>query len=181
VGYEAAITAQWIARTTDGAEAFINEDVRQRRNHAKTLEESLAQPDVAANIKSQLVDQLETRATARAFSSVCDDLAPGGAEAYIVYRMLSQYSHASVLLIDSYLQTHDGATGVALRAIPAEADAGTWAAVLASSLVWAAGALDDMTKHHPRREQLHQAAADLGISARLDLSGQASEREGDGT
>lgn len=29
--FESAITAQWVTQTTDGAPAFVNEDVRQRR------------------------------------------------------------------------------------------------------------------------------------------------------
>jgi len=177
--FESAVTAQWVTQTTDGAPAFVNEDVRQRRAQVQTLEKAISQvfreaaPEVAAN----LVDPLETSATAKGFHNLCNDLVPGGADAYSIYRMLSQYSHASVLVIDEYLQATDTGPGLALRTAPVEPNGATWTNVLAAALVWAGRAIDYLDKDHVRRSELRAAAASLGITSELQLSEAAVLRE----
>lgn len=177
--FESAITAQWVTQTTDGAPAFVNEDVRQRRAQVHTLEKAVssvfreAAPEIAAN----LVDPLETSATARGFHNLCDDLVPGGADAYSIYRMPSQYSHASVLVIDDYLQTTDTGPGLALRTVPVEPNGATWTSMLAASLVWAGRAIDYLDKDRVRRSELRAAAVSLGITSELQLSAAAVLRE----
>jgi hypothetical protein len=177
--FESAITAQWVTQTTDGAPAFVNEDVRQRHAHVKTLEKAVSQvfreaaPEIAAN----LIDRLETSATAKGFHNICNDLVPAGADAYSIYRMLSQYSHASVLVIDDYLQATDAGPGVALRTEPVEPNGATWTNMLAASLVWAGRAIDYLDKDHVRRSELRAAAATLGITSELQLSETAVLRE----
>jgi len=151
--FESAVTAQWVTQTTDGAPAFVNEDVRQRRAQVQTLEKAISQvlreaaPEVAAN----LVDPLETSATAKGVHNLCNDLVPGGADAYSIYRMLSQYSHASVLVIDEYLQATNTGPGLALGTAPVEPNGATWTNVLAAALVWAGRAIDYLDKDHVRR------------------------------
>jgi len=179
--FEAAVTAQWVTQTTDGAPAFVNEDVRQRRAQVLTLEKAVssvfreAAPEIAANF----VDPLETSATAKGFHNLCNDLVPGRADAYSIYRVLSQYSHASVLVIDDYLQATDTDTGpgLALRTDPVEPNGATWTNMLAASLVWAARAIDYLDKDHVRRSELRAAAASLGITSELQLSEAAVLRE----
>ncbi len=177
--FESAITAQWVTQTTDGAPAFVNEDVRQRRAQVQTLEKAVSEvfreaaPEIAAN----LIDPLHTNATARGFHNLCNDLVPGGADAYSIYRVLSQYSHASVLVIDDYLQATDTGPGLALHTHPVEPNAATWTNVLASALVWAGRAIDYLDKDHVRRSELRAAAAALGITSELQLSQAAVLRE----
>jgi hypothetical protein len=177
--FESAITAQWVTQTTDGAPAFVNEDVRQRRAHVQTLEKAVsrvfreAAPEVAAN----LIDPLETNATAKGFHNVCNDLVPGGADSYSIYRVLSQFSHASVVVIDSYLQATDTGPGLALRTGPVEPNAATWTTMLAASLVWAGRAVDYLDRDRIRRSELRAAATCLGITSELKLSEAAVLRE----
>lgn len=175
--FESAITAQWVTQTTDGAPAFVNEDVRQRRAQIPTLEKAVSSVfrEAAPEIAARLVDRLESNTTARGFHNLCDDLVPGGADAYSIYRVLSQYSHASVLVIDDYLQATD--TGLALRSVPVEPNGATWTNLLAASLVWAGRAIDYLDKNHVRRSELRAAAASLGITSELQLSAAAVLRE----
>ncbi len=65
--------------------------------------------------------------------------------------MLSQYSHASVLVIDEYLQVTDTGPGLALRIEPIEPNGATWTNMLAASLVWAGRAIDYLDKNRVRR------------------------------
>src|SRR5207253_474506 len=133
VAYEASITAQWVVQTIDGTQAFINEDLRQRRNQVKTLEAAASTVfrEAAPGVAAQLIAELETQASARRFDEVCDDLTPGGKDAYATYRAMSHLSHSTVLVVDQYLQPTDAGPGLALRMEPDEPDAPTWAAILA--------------------------------------------------
>lgn len=177
--FESALTAQWVTQTTDGAPAFIDEDVRQRRAHVQTLEKAVSQVfrEAAPKIAANLINPLETSATAKGFYNLCNDLVPGGADAYSSYRMLSQYSHASVLVIDEYLQATDTGPGLALRIEPIEPNGATWTNMLAASLVWAGRAIDYLDKDRVRRSELRAAAAALGITSELQLSEAAVLRE----
>ena len=77
--FESALTAQWATQTTDGAPAFINEDVCQRRAHVQTLEKAVSQVfrEAAPKIAANLINPLETSATAKGFHNLCNDLVPG--------------------------------------------------------------------------------------------------------
>lgn len=180
--FEAAITAQWVVQTDDGVQAFINEDVRQRRNHVKVLERAVSQVfrDAAPAIKGQLINDLDTQATARAFENLCNDLGLVGADGYATFRVLSQFSHASVVVVDCYLEPNDSALGLALRVDPNEPNAACWTSILVASLVWAGRAVDYMDKEHVRRSELRDAARQLGIRSDLQLSASAVKRQAEG-
>ena len=160
--------------------AFVNEDVRQRLAQVKTLEQAVSEvfrdaaPGIAANLPPPILD---TTATARGFHNICDDLVPGGADAYTVYRVLSQYSHATIRVVDGYLQATSTGPGVVLRTNPAEPDAATWTNVLASCLVWAGRSNDYIDGAKTRRSELRAAANALGINSELQLSPAAVLRE----
>jgi hypothetical protein len=177
--YEHAVTAQWVTQTADGAQAFINEDVRQRRAHIRTLERAVSNVfnDAASAISDTLVEELETSATARRFDAICDDLRPGGADAYVSYGALSQFSHPSAVVVDSYLRLTVAPPGLGLAAQPEEPNAAAWTHILASSLVWAGRAIDYMDKAHHRRSELRAAARELGITSELQLSDVAVKRQ----
>lgn len=178
--YESAITAQWVVQTGDGAAAFVNEDLRQRRNHVTSLEKAASETlrGASAEVAAQLMDELETTSSARRFDEICADLTPGGQDAYVVYRSLSHLSHASVLVADQYLEALEVSPHLALRTEPAEPDAPTWTHILAASLVWAGRAVDILDQNHPRRAALRRAAHALGIQPELQLSARAVVREG---
>lgn len=177
--FESAITAQWVTQTTDGSPAFVNEEVRQRLAQVGTMEKAVSEVfrEAAPGIAANLPPILDATATARGFHSICDDLAPGGADAYTIYRVLSQYSHASIRVVDGYLKVARTGPGVGLRTTPAEPSAATWTNVLASCLVWAGRSNDYLDGDRTRRSELRAAANALGINSELHLSPAAVLRE----
>jgi hypothetical protein len=90
---------------------------------------------------------------------------------------ISQFCHASVLVVDCCLQPHPGPTGLALRVEPDVPNAACWTGILAASLVWAGRAVDDMDKTHARRSELRPATTTLGIRSDLQLRPSAVTRQ----
>ena len=128
--YECAIDAHWVSQEPDAAKAFMNEDMRQRRNLAQQLRKASGLGHLAAPIEAQLLDELETNSNARHFSTICADLSPGGDDAYAAYRMMSQYSHPSILIADAYVLEGDDAFTVSHRPHD-QPDAKSWAFIIA--------------------------------------------------
>ena len=177
--YESAITAQWAAQSRDGYTAFMNEDIRQRRNHVRAMSEAASTVfrEAASTIHGADFEDFPTTASARTFDKVCDDLDPGGHDAYVTYRMQSHLTHPSVIVVDQYLDALDVEPGLALRLSPKEPSPAPWTALVVSSLIWAGRAAEYLDKHHTRRKQLLNAARALGVAPHLHLSETAVVRE----
>lgn len=108
VCFESALTAQWIAMSTDAAKAMFNKEVNQRRAMQKTL------TDARSNTMQQLADRVahtdlrklvtSSRDQAKFFEQMLGDFDGGGPDAYAYFRMLSTFTHASASLVDRYLE-----------------------------------------------------------------------------
>ena len=86
------------------------------------------------------MDEVEARETNAwpSFQAICEDLNPGGADAYVSYRVMSQMSHASAPFLDQYFEiAEDEPIGVRRRSTPARPNQQAWAGIAACSLVWA--------------------------------------------
>jgi hypothetical protein len=178
--YECALTAQWVAQTEDGANAFINEDARQRRALERTVKAGVpASIRGDGKIPGSDLEPLETTAggPARNFEQLCDDLHPGGASAYFPYRVLSMYAHATVALVDDYLEPNEDGELGAMRLDPKPTASAAWRGLLVSSLVWSGRAVDYFDQDHRRRSQLRAAARELGIESALQLSPAVGRRQ----
>ena len=177
--YECALTAQWVAQTDDGASAFVNKDLRQRRRHVHTLESAVSQVfrEAAPNVAARIMDELPTTASARNFETICLELQPGGKDAYAIYRMMSHLSHASVLVADQYLSALDRDPWVALRMEADQPDPATWTFFVPVTLVWAGRAVDFFDGTRRRRSQLRAAARELKVESALQLSDAAVLRQ----
>ncbi len=104
--FEAALTAHWVAQIDGAAEAFFNEQTRQRRN----LFEGIPALGIASITPAEIetakaaldeMEKLESNAST-SFEAICADLAPGGDSAYTQYRMMCQLTHASAFLGGRY-------------------------------------------------------------------------------
>lgn len=178
--YEAALTAQWVAQTNDGVNAFVNEDVRKRNQLERTAQAGV--PDSirgAASIPHIDLEPLETSAagSARNFEQLCSDLTPGGASAYFPYRVLSMHSHPSLASVDDYLDTNDAGHLTGMRLDPNQPERLPWRGIAVSSLVWAGRAVDFFDEANRRRSQLRHAATSLGIESALQLTEPARRRQ----
>lgn len=177
--FEAAVRAQWVAQTSDGYVALQNEAIRQRGKFVKTLEGAASDVfrEAAENLGPVDIPTMPASASARSFSEICNDLVPGGADAYAFYRRMSTMTHPSVEVALHYLQPIDREPGIALDIEPDEPEGATWTYFVAASFVWAGRAVDFMDKHHARRSELRAAARVLGIASELQLSPRAVMRE----
>jgi hypothetical protein len=178
--FECAITAQWVAQVPEAPAAFANEDVRQRLAMIKTWERALPgrladRPELIDKLNADVIE-LESSVSARRFDQLCADLEPGGNEAYAHYRFMSSMSHASVTVVDRYLDEADEPPGFAIRTTPKQPDQSPWAFFMAACLVWAGRAVDFSDKDHRRRSQLRTAARRLAITPELQPSQAARDR-----
>lgn len=175
--FETALTAQWIAQTPDGYRSVSNEEIRQRiglvramRDSANEVFQQGAEHVTHADVAQRLAS--DSDASARNFKQLCDDLTPGGAEAYAIYRAMSMESHPSVLIADQWIDgpSGDGRTP-SLRTRPRESRTeDSWMYLTAASLVWAGRALDYFDREHIRRSLLRRAAREIGCAETLQLS-----------
>lgn len=177
--YEAAITAQWAAQTRDGGHAMLGEDRRRRRNHVRYLEQAAfsALQDTVAGVAQKIVYELDASAGARTFQSICEDLRPGGGDAYIAYRAMNHLSRPSALVVDQYLDLLDDPPHLALRVQPKQPEPRTWTFMLVASLVWAGRAMDYLEQDKHRSPELRSAARLLGIPDQFHLTEAAGVRD----
>ncbi|WP_067470319.1 hypothetical protein [Nocardia amamiensis] len=180
--YETALTAHWIAQSADAAVALFNEEIRQRRNLAKTLRSasSSAMVGFADRVAhADLPDALtSSSAQAKSVERMLKDFDGVGTDAYAYYRLLSGYSHAGGSLADQYLEEHP-TSPFTLRLEPSDPitpDIGVY--LIGCCLVWA-GSAARYIQHDPkrRRQELRNAATKLGISPDLHLGPEALHRQ----
>lgn len=181
VGYECGVTAQWLANAADGANAWVNEGERVRRATGLTLrqtaselmratgDEFLARTTVPADTSSE--------AQARSFQQMCNDLTPGGPELYAYHRLMSRYCHASVHVVDEYLDlTPDGDDVQALRIVAKAGETDTWRYFVALSMLWAGRAVDFIDTSRQHRSALRAQARRLTVTSELHLTPAAQAR-----
>jgi hypothetical protein len=183
LAYECAMKAQWMALSTDGPEALANELSRHQKAVSRELAgaRSSILRDGSGTLPYENVEKLESTAdlAAHYFRQLCLDLEPADIDAYIYYRMLSIYSHASLEVTDMYVKAApEGFESAAvLRVDPKHPDAVTPAGFTARSLVWAGSAFDYLIAGHPRRRKLEEFAEALQIPAMLHLRPEVLQRK----
>jgi hypothetical protein len=116
--YECSITANWLLRVEDATLDFLSESHRQRTLLVDDMK--VAFPTLDQEAATRLADEFThepgtAEQAARKFIERCNDLQPGGVQAYVNYRFLSGFSHPSHFLIDQYLDMAEGATEPTLR------------------------------------------------------------------
>lgn len=176
--YECALTSVWIMQSKDhhGIKAFldkhskdrikIREDARAAANPVfRDGAEGIADTDRAMYAGS--FDEL------RSLRELCLDLSPGGIDAYIYYRLLSAYSHASLVVTDGYFEPVDGDEpyGPTDR-VPGDDDLGLESVLYfaAISMLWSARAFVHATHNRAHRSVLQAAARELEVDDVIQLS-----------
>jgi len=120
---------------------------------------------------SQVLES-DSDAMARNFKQLCDDLTPGGPDAYLIYRAMSMDSHPSLMIADHWIEppAEFGGPGI-LRTTPRPVESDdTWMYLVAASLVWGCRALDYFDREHKRRRILRRMAKEVGCAETLLLS-----------
>lgn len=176
--YECALTAVWLIQSEDdhGVMALLAEHVRNRKTLQAEARKATSQTfrdgaDEIADTGNE--SYLGSFDSLRNFQSLCLDLAPGGTDAYIYYRVLSTYSHASLGVTDLYYSTPSPDQPFEPRALPAARlplDASALAFFAATSMVWGARAFTYTSRSREHRSILRAAARQLEVNAEIDLS-----------
>ncbi|MEX1077576.1 MAG: DUF5677 domain-containing protein [Homoserinimonas sp.] len=177
VAYESALTAAWLVQSKGdhGIKAFLHEHSRIRL--ALKQDSLKALSDIFRTGAYEIADAdpelyKDTRDNAQRFYQLCLDLAPGGQDAYIHYRLLSAHSHASIDVVDLYLHSMAPNDRVpSFRAVPDAAFTNdTLLFFTAASMVWAGRAYSYLTQDKQHRTALRHSAALLEIDSELQLS-----------
>jgi len=175
--YECALTAIWLVQSEndDGVNAFMHEYARQQVNLASTLKRSITRTfrDGGATIPNTDVETfLGSTDNARRFDLICEDLAPGGTDAYIYYKALSRLSHAGVPVVDIYFAPPPRGSNVPpQRPKPAvRLDENLLAFLANASMVWSGRSVSYISKNTSYRSALRRAAKQLAITSEIQLS-----------
>lgn len=177
MAYECALTSVWLIQSEgdEGIKAFVDEHVRQRSNLQSTLQRAVSETfregasGVSDSDRSLLRGSMDST---RRFDLVCDDLSPGGPDAYVYYRALSSFSHASVSLTDLYFAPPvQGSPVPPPRAVPYQPfDEAFLLFLLNASLVWSGRAVTYVSREKAHRSVLRLVARRLGITSEIELS-----------
>jgi hypothetical protein len=147
------------------------------RHSSKTLNASASLTQFAAAVVEEQTIETDSSVSAASFEAMCNDLEPGGPDAYAHFRLMSSMSHPSAFLCDFYLaddgNNPNNLAGFALRDVPDQPVAGPYLAFTVGSLIWSGRAVEYLDKQHPRRSQLRAAAKQLGITSELHPSAKA--------
>lgn len=176
---ESAINALWLVQTGEGLMGFVNEGTRQRNNvfieMAKSANE-IFREGAAAHGAEEAYPQSFTDAAARNFQQMTEAL-QGGHDAYLLYRMLSQYSHPGLRLVDEYLlENEESESGVTLITTPdkfAADDDPAFLFITVVAMMWGARALDHLQMDHRHRSRLRAIAKTLTAPETLNLTAKA--------
>lgn len=173
--YESALTAVWVvqSRDHDGITAFIHEYTRGRKALQDDALKSATRAfrETAGNIPNADPSLYEGSAdSARQFRQICLDLNPGGVDAYILYRVLSGYSHATMNVVDLYFDERDDGTVVKLLEASEALEPAPLIMLTACSLAWAGRAFSYLSNDAAHRSVVRKAALKLGINPEPQLS-----------
>lgn len=181
--FEDALTAAWLVQSRDqhGVLAFLHEHARSRSNlktsAMKAINDTLR--DNADTITgTDMAPYKGSLDNARQFAQICEDLTPGGYDAYVLYRILCSYSHATVQVVDLYFAPAQlGESVPQYREDPdSTLPTSTLLYLTVCSMVWSARAYSYLTHDKEHRNSLRRRARDLGTSDELHLSQKYHER-----
>lgn len=165
--FECALTAQWIIKRGPKAlPAFLNEGARQRLNLGKSMHDAGwagMTPEIIDDLAAERLPLEDLDAQARQFHAIVQDFRIGQV-LYVIYRVLSGFSHASTTLVDTYVREDVGApAGISLRREAEPHGVGSWEYVLVWILVWSGRALDWVTHGSPSRHFYGEMAREAGM------------------
>lgn len=172
----------WLALTDDAGQAFYNEFSRARKAVSKSLSEaeSAILREGAASVYGAEVHRERMTSSsdeqAAKFFKMCEDFV-SGADLYIYFRLMSEFCHPSLRIIEHYIEPNEEFTDVGrLLAQPRPTAPFIWAKIATQSLVWAGTAVDYIEVTRSRRSELREAARLLGMDRGLELTPAAQQR-----
>lgn len=184
--YESALTAAWLAHVPDAPEAFVNKEWDNRRRQLTGIEAAWGteiledEIDAAVSQLSEKPHLTLSKKSADYFERLCEDLDPGGKQAYGIYRMLCSNSHASAWVTEHYLRP--GAEGELPKLLnyPSRFDEDNTfeLQMLGASVVWSERAMLSLAEDPSANvlDKLETASNALGVAAELRASAAVKDR-----
>lgn len=182
LSYESAMSLSLLVQSLNqhGVDAFLQEYSRQRAALQSTAMRSPSEifRDDAPNITG--VDGtafLNTNDNFGRFERVCTDLAPGGVDAYLWYRLMSAYSHPGLGVTDLYFEQSDSPGLPPFHAKANEAlPRGVLLFFTSASMLWSARAYSYLTHDRRDRDLLRLIGRRIQVADSLDLSPEYHQR-----
>lgn len=182
--YECAMSAIWLIQSEDdhGIKAMLDEHSRGRIAIQRDARQAVSAvfregaDEIANTSREPFVGSLDS---VRNFEQICGDLSPGGKDAYIYYRLLSTFSHASLGVADMYYDSalpEDSSTPQQRRHARQPIEPKTLLFFSAISMVWSARAFTYSSRSTVHRRVLRDAARQLEINPEIGLSDQYRKR-----
>lgn len=176
VGYETALTAAWAANSEEAARALHGRYVGNARKLLTDAQATGWFDELLENVTFD--DAIEVAPSAKGeaeqFANMCHALEPNGTFLYVMYRLLSGYSHPSGAILSMYAPGDVGES-VSLSPEP-EFDQRSWWHAAAMNLLHPGQALDHLDRAATRRESLASASAVIGWPSPLRLTDAAVRR-----
>jgi len=176
--YECAVTAQWVGHNPLAPSALATEYSRMRQATKETMARSATQvfakgaPGIVVQSPPPLGATLKDRA--RNFEQLCRDFAPQGNDLYLLYRILSEPSHASFAVIDHNIEVEPSTHALTLLRQPEQ---GLPPAFLlwmsASSVIWSDMAMYYFERDKERRDELRALARKVNTVPELTMTPKA--------
>lgn len=177
LAYECALTSVWLVQSegTEAVKAFMHEYARSNRSMRVSLRKAMSATfrENADSIADADVEPYRNSLdNAQRFDLICEDLEPGGADAYVYYRALSSFSHAGVRLLEQYFEPDPaGGPMPAIRPEPREPFGDNYLLFLTcASLVWAGRPITYLADNKEYRNLLRRSGNHIGVTSELKLS-----------
>lgn len=174
--WESAVTAVWVAQSKSGAQALQNEGERQR---AAKLKEAMASAMFSLGVTPVVSPPLPS-GWDKAGSVLRDrfQALEGGSDLYLIYRALSSFCHAGVVLVDEYLYSDEDKYFLSSVAkLDDDNDPLMYPHLAVIAATWAVRAFDWFRPRKPDRSRIRVLASELGTSTELKLTARAHMNE----
>ena len=176
--FECAVTAQWVGHNPLAPSALATEYTRMRQVTKATMAKS-ATKVFAEGARGIVVDSppplgATLKDRARNFERLCGDFAPEGNDLYLLYRILSEPSHASFAILDHNVEV-DPSTGdlTLLRQRGQGMPPGFLLWMSASSVIWSDMAMNYLERDKARRNELRAFAHKVNTVSELTMTPKA--------
>ncbi|GAA1621119.1 DUF5677 domain-containing protein [Leucobacter chromiireducens] len=177
LAYECALTSVWLVQSegTEAVKAFMHEYARSNRSMQLSLRKAMSatfRENADSIADSDVAPYRDALDNAQRFDLICEDLTPGGADAYVYYRALSAFSHAGVRLLDLYFEPDPaGGPMPAVRPAPREPFGDNYLLFMTcASLVWAGRPITYLAENKVYRSFLRRVGNQIGVTSELKLS-----------
>lgn len=179
--YETALYAQWVYLVgDDAAKALANEHGRIRKAMQEDAAKSRSphQRKFAPKIGDANWDTIGSRSDpqARNFKSMLDDI-DAGRELYVFYRLMSEYCHPSMVVVDHYINSDEtGSYYPTFQHAPKQPDPSTWMFFTLLSACYATSPISTIIRNKSLRNTIRKIANNCSISLDLALSASYYQR-----